>query len=266
MAAADPSSPNVQSVERALAILEFIDESKREWRMSAISRKLGIPKSTAHVLVLTLERAGYIERTTDSRGYTLGIKARQLGRSRRRLELAESASPHMERLAEQTKLTVHLAIRDGNQARYIQKADDPASIYFDTYIGKRVNLHCTAVGKIILAHEEIRFSRSFLAHQKFSRHTINTITSPVDLRNTLESVRKRGCALDDEEEELETRCLSVPVFAPDGTFLAALGVAGTLNQIPNGRTAALLATVRRTANAINLAHLSTAALASTLLH
>lgn len=250
MKATDPGSPNVQSVERALAILEFIDESKREWRMSAISRKLGIPKSTAHVLVLTLERAGYIERVKDSRGYTLGVKARALGRNKRKLALAEMASPHMELLAVQTKLTVHLAVRDGNQAKYIHKANDPSSIHFDTYIGKRVNLHCTAVGKVILAHEETRFSQLFLTHQTFCRHTINTITSPADLRNTIQSVLKRGCAVDDEEEELEVRCLSVPVFSPSGQFVAALGVAGTIDQIPNGSTGALLRTVRRTVNAI----------------
>jgi len=251
MIIAENNSPNVQSVERALAILEFIDESKKEWRMSAISRKLGIPKSTAHVLVLTLERAGYIERIADSRGYTLGVKARSLGRNKRKLALAEVAASHMEKLAGQTKLTVHLAVRDGYQARYIQKADPPASTHFDTYIGKRVNLHCTAVVKIILAHEEQRFAHGFLAHQKFCRHTVNTITSPADLRNTIQSVLKRGCAVDDEEEELEVRCLSVPVFSASGQFVAALGVAGTIGQIPNGSTSALLASVRRTAHAIH---------------
>lgn len=240
----------MQSVERALAILEFMDESRREWRMSAISRKLGIPKSTAHVLVLTLERAGYVERAEDSRGYILGRKAHSLGRSKKKLELAEMASPHMEKLASQTNLTVHLAVRDGYQARYIQKVDAPYSARFDTYIGKRVNLHCTAVGKIILAHEEPRFFHGFLAHQRFCRHTVNTITSAADLRKTIQGVFQRGCAVDNEEEELEVRCLSVPVVSPNGQFVAALGVAGTIGQIPNGSTSPLLATVRRTAHEI----------------
>lgn len=243
-------SPNVASVERALAILEFLDGSRRDWRMSAISRKLGIPKSSAHVLVLTLQRAGYLDRPTASKGYTLGPRARNLGRAAAwRESLADMASPHMNRLAHRTKLTVHLAVRDGNQGVYIQKAQDPDSIPFDTYVGKRINLHCTAVGKVILAHEERRFSHDFLTHGIFARHTVNTITTPAHLKSALQAIYRRGCALDNEEEELQVRCLSVPVFTPAGSFVAALGVAGTSRQI-SGDNRALIETVKTTASSI----------------
>lgn len=250
---------NVESVERALAILELLNGSRRDWRMSAISRKLGIPKSSAHVLVLTLQRTGYLDQAIESKGYQLGTRARDLGHGvSRRAALAQMASPYMERLARSTGLTVHLAVRDGKQGVYIQKAQTPECLPFDTYVGKRINLHCTAVGKIILAHEERRFSHRFLAQGPFSRHTVNTITAPALLRSALQAIYRRGCAFDNEEEELQVRCLSVPVFAPTGDFVAALGVTGSANQIP-AHESILVDTVKRTAQAIYRAGLTPSA-------
>ncbi len=227
------TSPNVTSVERALAILEFLDGARRGWNISEISRKLQIPKSSTHVLVRTLERQGYLKREPGSRGYTLGLKLYGLGRGvMRNLSLPEVALPAMKALSEHTGLTVHLAVLDVDQAIYIQKVEAPGLIRFDTYIGKRSNLHCTAVGKALLAYTTWQRQQRFLSRGSFARHTKNSITTAAALRQELQRIRERGYAVDDEEEELQIRCVAAPVLDSAGELVAAIGTTGTTGQVP----------------------------------
>src|SRR4051794_37337768 len=150
------------SVEKALAILEFLGESRRRWNISELSRRLNIPKSTTHVLMTTLERLGYITREGGKRNYTASVRfygARCSGA--RPLSLPERSLPHMEALAARTGLTCHLAVLDELQGIYVQKASGPGPIAFDTHVGKRMNLHCTAVGKVLLAYSGDEVTEQF---------------------------------------------------------------------------------------------------------
>ena len=135
-------------------------------------------------------------------------------------------------LVDEVQLPAHLAVPDGDQGVYIQKVDAPGLIKIDTYVGRRMDLHCTGVGKIILAYGPPEVLDRILAKQVYIRHTRNTITSPRLLQREAAKVHKLGYALDDEEEELAVRCVAVPVFHPTGRFAAALSVTGTTEQIP----------------------------------
>ncbi len=226
------TSPHVTSVERALAILEFLDGARRGWNISEISRRLEIPKSTTHVLVRTLEGLGYLKREPGSRSYTLGLKLYGLGRGiMRDLSLPTQALPAMQWLADRTGLTVHLAVLEMDQAIYIQKVEAPGLIRFDTYIGKRTNLHCTAVGKALLAYTTWQRQERFLSRGSFARHTKNSITTAAALRQELQRIRERGYAIDDEEEELQIRCVAAPVLNHVGELVAAVSVTGTVGQV-----------------------------------
>jgi DNA-binding IclR family transcriptional regulator len=225
--------PNATAVERALSILEYLDSSRRGLNISEISRKLEIPKSSAHVIIMTLQRLGYVERKADSLNYHLGLKAYGLGRGMmKNLSIAEVALPNLRVLADQLRLPVHLAVPDGDQGVYIQKVETPGLIKIDTYIGRRMDLHCTGVGKVILAYGSQEVVDHILAKQAYIRHTRNTITSSRALRREIARVREVGYAVDDEEEELAVRCVAVPVFHPNGRFAAGLSVTGTTAQIP----------------------------------
>jgi DNA-binding IclR family transcriptional regulator len=207
--------PNATAVERALSILEYLDSSRRGLNISEISRKLEIPKSSTHVIVVTLERMGYVQRRPDSLNYHLGLKAYGLGRGMmKNISIAEVAFP------------------DGDQGVYIQKVDAPGLIKIDTYVGRRMDLHCTGVGKVILAYGPEEVLEKTLAKQAYIRHTRNTITSSRALRREVARIRGVGYALDDEEEELAVRCVAVPIFHPSGRFAAGLSVTGTTTQIP----------------------------------
>ncbi len=245
------TSAHATSVERALAILEFLDGARRGWNISEISRKLQIPKSSTHVLVRTLERQGYLKREPGSRGYTLGLKLYGLGRGvMRNLSLPSQALPAMRALSEQTGLTVHLAVLDVDQAIYIQKVEAPGLIRFDTYIGKRTNLHCTAIGKALLAYTTWQRQQRFLSRGSFARYTKNSITTAAALRQELQRIRQRGYAIDDEEEELQIRCVAAPVLDSAGELVAAIGVTGTTGQVQEGQISWLGRTVRQAANRI----------------
>lgn len=220
------------SVERALAILEFLDGSRRGWNISELSRKLRIPKSTTHVIVLTLERLGYLTLDPRTREYSLGLKVYGLGRGlMKSLSLPDRALRPMQWLVEVTRCTSQLAVLADDQAMYIQKVEGPGLIQFDSYIGKRTNLHCTGVGKVLLAYAPEQKQEHLLNRKSFAHYTNKTITSPNVLRKELMKVRQRGYAIDDEEEELEVRCVAAPVFSQAGECMAALTIAGTIGQI-----------------------------------
>jgi IclR family KDG regulon transcriptional repressor len=220
------------SIERAFAILEFLDGSRRGWNISELSRKLRIPKSTTHVIVLTLQRLGYLTLDPRTREYSLGLKVYGLGRGlMKSFSLPERALRPMQWLVQITRCTSQLAVMADDQAMYIQKVEGPGIIQFDSYIGKRTNLHCTAVGKVLLAYASEQKQEHILARQSFAHYTSKTITSPNLLRKELAGVRRRGYAVDDEEEELEVRCVAAPVYNQSGEFMAALTIAGTLGQI-----------------------------------
>ena len=159
-------------VARALRIMETLDSSRRGLNISEISRKLGIPKSSTHVIIFTLEELDYVHKASSTRRYSLGLKAYGLGqRMMKSFSMAEVARPVMQKLVESTDLTSHLAVLDKGQAVCIQKVEPPSLIQFDTRIGRRMDLHCSGVGKVILRPQRGR-SAERLSIQKglYSAH------------------------------------------------------------------------------------------------
>ena len=233
-----------------MAILECLDNSRRGLNISELSRRLEIPKSSAHVLMVTLERLGYIRRAANGRDFCLGLKTYALGqRMAKMLSVSDLALPYMQRLASDTGLSAHLAVLDHDQAVFIQKASAGNLVQFDTYVGRRADLHCTALGKAILAFSPPQSTKPVLSKHVFSRYTPKTITSADALFRELLRVRRLGYAIDDEEEELGSRCVAVPLIH-QGCFVAALSVAGTVAQVPFRGVDALLARLKHTADAI----------------
>ena len=223
------TKPVAASVERAFSILEFLNSSKRGWNISEMSRKLNIPKSTTHVLVSTLDQLGYIRQS--SRRFQLSTKMFGLGRNAITANaLPQIALAHLRWLVQETKLTAHVGILEKNQVVFVQKVDGPGIIKFDTYVGKCSELHCTALGKALLAFQPDERIQALLSNYVFDRFTKRTIASQAAFLNELARVRQQGYAVDDEEEELGIRCIAAPIFA-SGTVLGAVSVTGTTTQI-----------------------------------
>ena len=225
------TKPCAGSVERAFSILEFLNSSKRGWNISEMSRKLNIPKSTTHVLVSTLDHLGYIKQYQSSRRFQLSTKMFGLGRKAlNATPLPEVALPHLRWLVQESKLTAHVGILEKSQVVFVQKVDGPGIIKFDTYVGKCSELHCTGLGKALLAFQPEEIIQSVLSNYTFNRFTKRTISSQSAFVAELARVRQNGYSIDDEEEELGIRCIAAPIFSA-GMVLAAVSVTGTTTQI-----------------------------------
>ena len=239
------------AVRRALAILEFLKDSDRRCNLSEISRKLDLPKSTTSILLSTLENMGYITRDAEERRYSLRSKAYGFGLELvNQLDLSRQSRAILETIAASLRVTSHVAVLDGDQALFVNKADGVRQPCCDIYPGRRTNLQCTAVGKILLAFvsgdEDLRM---FLARHRAVRHTSRTIVSTEGLIEEINWVRKQGYALDNQEEELLVRCLAVPVYGK-GRPVAALGITGTLSDIRPDNTEELAAYLKNMSSQI----------------
>src|SRR6202140_2545721 len=225
------------AVERALNILEAAANRRDGLTNSEISHKLGIPKSSASYILRTLDRRGYLRRDAGTGRYRLGLKILSLGGdARANLDLAEVALPFMQALQERIHLTAHLAVLDQGEAVYIEKVEAPGFFKVNTWIGRRMYLHSTSVGKALLAWLPKQEMEAIVRQQGMKKRTPKTIITMSRLFADLELVREQGYAVDDEENSLGARCLGAPISDAAGNVTAALGASGTLTQTDGANT------------------------------
>lgn len=216
----------VPAVIRALDILEFLSRQK-EASFTEIHTRLRIPKSTAYHILGTLTSRGYVRFAGDSSKYSLGLTLVELGtKSASFIDLRAEALPLLKELVAKTNETCNLGILDGNEGVYIAKLEGRQPIRLNSWEGKRFYLHCTAMGKVLLAWQEEEKRAEMLPKLKLVRHTKNTITDLKKLSAHLRLVRKQGWALDNQENEDHVRCLGHPVFSFDGRVLGAISISG----------------------------------------
>lgn len=240
------------AVERALTLLEVLAESRRGYTLSELVRLLRLPKSTTHCLLLTLERRGYLHRNEQTGRYMFGLKVLDLANmALSRIELRERAAPHLHALMQETGLTVHMAVLDRGEAVLVEKVEPPGLLRLATWIGKRMDMHCTGVGKALLAYLPEREVERLIRERGLPCHNENTIASPKRLREELARIRERGYSFDDEEDEIGLRCLGAPIFDHTGRVVASISVAGTIAQITRENMGVLAEAVKRTAAAIS---------------
>ena len=186
-------------------------------------RGSGVPKSTAHRLLNELADIGAVRFDADSRTYSGGLLLARFGSAvAAGYDLRKVARPHLEALHAGTGHTVTLGIRDGGHGIYLDKVESQDfGIRLHSEIGKAFPLHCTGIGKVLLSavpKEELRA----ILRGRLEAMTTRTITNKTQLRRSLEEVRQRGYAVDDEEITRGLVCVAAPVFGPDGQVAGAL--------------------------------------------
>ncbi|HYL86189.1 MAG TPA: IclR family transcriptional regulator [Candidatus Angelobacter sp.] len=245
------SSP-ATAVERALNILEAAAQRRDGLTNSEISRKLAIPKSSASYILRTLEKRGYLRRDQDTGRYRLGLKILSLGGDAQiNLDIADVALPFMRALSERIHLTVHLAVLDQGEAVYVEKVEAPGFFKVNTWVGRRMFLHSTSVGKCLLAWLPKHEVEALVKPQGLKKRTPKTIITMTKLLADLERVKQEGYAVDDEENSLGARCLGAPVFDATGTVVAALGASGTLTQVDEVNLPRIAEALKETARRIS---------------
>lgn len=240
------------AVERALNILEAAANRRDGLTNAEFSQKLRIPKSSASYILRTLDRRGYLRRDADTGRYRLGLKVLSLGGdARANLDLAEIGLSSMQALLERVHLTVHLAVLDQGEAVYIEKVEAPGFFRVNTWVGRRMYLHSTSVGKCLLAGLPKAASEALLRQQGMKKRTPKTITSVAKLLVDLERVREQGYGVDDEENSVGARCVAAPVLDGVGNVAAALGVSGTLTQMDEANLPKIIDALKETARRIS---------------
>ncbi len=216
------SAGGVQSVSRALDMLELMVERGGEIGLSELSERAGLPMPTIHRLLRTLLAHGYV-RQLPSRRYALGPALIRLGEAAG-AGLGTAAEPFLSRLTDSTGETANLAMIDGDRVVYVAQSASRHAMRMFTEVGRRVHAHSTGVGKAILAQLPEAQVRAILTSAGMPGATVHTITEPGAMLSELERIRTQGYSVDEGEQELGVRCVAVAV--PGASTPTAVSVSG----------------------------------------
>jgi DNA-binding IclR family transcriptional regulator len=211
---------------KALRVLEAVAESSQPMGLSHVAECVGIDRSTTYRMLNTLVDAGYIIRDDLSKRYSLSYKLISL--SRYLLadnEVSRLSRQILDRITTVTHETVHLCILDGPQTVLVQKVKGTQLVAVDFQIGDRSPLHCTAIGKALLAFQDVRFIEEIIA-AGLPKMGSKTITDPAAFRKELHLIRSQGYAIDDHEFSDNMRCIAAPVFEQDGRVRWGISMSG----------------------------------------
>ena len=202
----------INSVLKAIDILQAFSPSEPRLTLAEIAGRLGMPKSTTHNLLATLLSCGFVEKV-DADRYALGTAVMALTQAVRvNVELRDRAAPLLRDLADQCRESVYLTVLDGDYALYIYAVESPNRLMARTAVGDRAHLHCTSVGKAMLAYLPEDEVEAIVARVGLPASSERTITRLDDLREELAATRARGFAIDNQEHELRTFCIGAPIF------------------------------------------------------
>ncbi|KAB2338938.1 IclR family transcriptional regulator [Cytobacillus depressus] len=217
----------VKSVSRALDIIMIVSLKKGGLGVTEIANQMDINKSSVYRTLSTLVQYGYVEQDKETGRYKLGYKFLEISSNLlESIDLREEAKPFLRELESETKEVIHLVVYDQGEVVYIEKLDGSETLRMHSKVGKRAPMHCTSVGKSILAHLPTDAVTSILDHKGLPVHTDKTITDKDQLFQELANVRKNGFALDLEENEKGITCIAAPIFDHVGKVVAAISISG----------------------------------------
>ena len=249
----------VQSLSRALSLLEKIASADAGISLSVLAASVGLAASTTHRLLSTLEQHGFATLDAERGVWTIGVKAFTVGNAfLSNRDMVATARPFMRRLMEQSGESVNLAMLDRDEAVFLSQVECREMMRMMVALGGRAPLHASGAGKALMAAlSEPEFSR-VVARTGLPRLTDNTIVSEAILADDIARIRQRGFALDNEEHAVGLRCVAATIHDQHAEAMAALSLSGPRARITDDRLDILGALVVRTADAV------TAALGGTL--
>lgn len=221
----------VRVIDRVFDLLELLASAGSPKSLSDISRETGMSKSTVHRLLTSMSTRSYVEKTDEGK-YFLGFKLMEIaGTHIDRLELVIEAKPFLEQITRDLDLTAHLGILDGSDVVYIEKMDGHSTLQQYTQVGHRSPAFCSSIGKCILSGMSQKELSGVLDSYDLKAYTANSITDRHQLTEHLKQVRRQGWALDDEEYEINHRCIGATIFDYRGIPVAAISASGTVSQL-----------------------------------
>lgn len=229
----------VQSVDRALDVLEALANAGKPLGVGELSELTGLSQGTAHRLLQSLQQRGYVRRD-GARKYSVGTAALRLADAAQRT-LARSARPHLAELVAISGETANLAVLEGDDVVYVAQESSPHTLRMFAEVGRHVPPHSTAVGKVLLAALPRERAVALLRRTGLPGRTPTTITDLDAFTAELDLVAAQGWAADEEEQESGVRCVAVPVGSPGRSAVAALSLSGPADRFAGGRDDELVA-------------------------
>jgi DNA-binding IclR family transcriptional regulator len=230
------SQPNdIRVVAKTLRLIEALAQANTSVRLGELARVVDQPKTSVFRILATLKQQGYVQQGPGSDAYALTDRISLLGRSKIEDTLRHAARPFLGRLLVRFEQTVNIAVFDAGQIRYVEILAGLRSIRASPTANTNAPLHCTGLGKSILAFlppDEAR--RRLEANAPLQKYTEHTITSVRALTRELARIRKQGFAFDNEETEEGARCIAAPILGPKGDPLAAISVSGAVSSLRSG--------------------------------
>lgn len=247
-----PGRGVIGAVERALDILNLFDSRTPELGITEIAEAAGLHKSTAAGLIRTLAAKGYLTQNPANRKYRLGLKiveraAIVLGS----MDLRRIALPYLQELRDTFDESVNLAILDGGYMVYVERVLGTRALGMRSEVGKREPAHSTALGKAIFSCWQPAEVTAHIERYGLRRLTARTVTDPAVFLRQVEEARRRGYALDDEENEEGGRCVAAPIFDHTGKPIAAISVSAPTARLPLAEVPRIGARVCEAARAIS---------------
>ncbi|WP_291084853.1 IclR family transcriptional regulator [Dietzia sp. UBA5065] len=240
MSSARPARGRVQSVERALSLLDALTRRGGRATLGELCADTGLAAATVHRLCGTLAESGHLRRDA-RRDYLLGPRLQRVGEAARRATLSW-AEPVLSAVVEATGETANLAVREGDGVVYLAQVPSPHSMRMFTEVGRRVEVHCTAVGKALIAQDDDDEVLAMLGRAGMRRYTDTTIVDTAAMLAELDRVRRSGFATDESEQEEGVRCVAIAVGAGDAAF--AVSASGPEARFTRERRDAAVAVLR----------------------
>lgn len=242
----------IQVLDRAVQILNCFSFEKRELSVSEIAGRTKLHKATVHRILWALEHNRLIRQSPETGRCFLGMKLFELGQQAiARLDLREIARPHIEKLSQQTRETVHLAVLDDNQVLYLEKVEGPHALRMPSRVGRHIPTYCTSLGKAMLACLDDDEVRRILQNENFETHTPSTVKNISALLSDLEKIRRRGYAVDNEEIERGLRCTGAALKDYTGQMVGAISIAAPSARLTDKILPSLGRRVLESADAIS---------------
>ncbi len=242
----------IQSVRRAIRVLNAFSLSKPMLGISEISRELGLKKGTIQGLVRTLAHEGFLQQDPETRKYQLGLKIYELGVILSgSLEINQKASTLAYQLAKKTQLLVRVAILDGDSALVTLDAYPRSQPFISRQFGPRGSLYCSAIGKSILAFFGPNELNGYLEKNKLIPYTSATITTKNKLIKELKDIRENGYSLNRGENFVNRAAIGAPIYSRSGKVLHSICISGDISRVLGENNEMLIADVIKTSNEIS---------------
>jgi DNA-binding IclR family transcriptional regulator len=250
--AEDRQRGGVQSLGRAFAILEEVARNRDGIGLAELSKVVGLHNSTTFHLARTMVSLGYLRQEKDSKRYRIGRPLFALAASALdEIEMVNVATPVLEDLSRDTGESGHFGVRMGDAVVVIARTSGPGAFQLAERVGVVRPVHCTALGKIILASLRPDQLTRFLDRIELKPSTEKSISDLSVLQKEIEEIRRTGIAFDDAEFNPEVRCIAVPVMDFTGQVIGALGISGPIWRMSNQALQAHAKLVRAAANRLS---------------